>query len=177
MSMSARFQLYPQQLLRSWFFPTNLILVAITTNQTERNFCQNICNEIAINANFHFSHFKSIETLSCHSNKRKWATAIKNTSFVETNIMNSSAKFLLHSPYGFWEMIFEYLFVFFFKFIEPFGCHGNQSNSEDWIKMIYLIEDNWRNISVKLCQNICCEIAIKAYFHFSHYVNGNFQLP
>ena len=27
-----------------------------------------ICNEIAINLNFHFFHCESMETLSCHSN-------------------------------------------------------------------------------------------------------------
>ena len=32
-------------------------------------FCQNICFEIAINANFHFSHYKSMATISCHSNQ------------------------------------------------------------------------------------------------------------
>ena len=33
-----------------------------TTQQTFlKNFCQNICNGIAINANFHFSHYKSME--------------------------------------------------------------------------------------------------------------------
>ena len=32
-------------------------------------FCQNICNEMAVNANFHFSHYKSMATLSYHSNK------------------------------------------------------------------------------------------------------------
>ena len=62
------------------------------------------------------------------------------------------------------EMIFEYLLQ-----IYPFGCHGNQSNSEVWTKFIWLVEDYSRNISVKLCQNICNDIAIKAYFHVSHY--------
>ena len=27
------------------------------------NVCQNICSEMAINANFHFSHYKSMKTL------------------------------------------------------------------------------------------------------------------
>ena len=31
---------------------------------------------------FHFSHYKSIETISCHSNKSSYPTAIKNTTFV-----------------------------------------------------------------------------------------------
>ena len=41
-----------------------------------------------------------METLSCHSNESTCATAIKNTSFVEANFMNISAKFQLHPPYG-----------------------------------------------------------------------------
>ena len=52
----------------------SLILVAMTTNQIERigqksiclvedhstNISKNICNETAINANFQFSHYKSM---------------------------------------------------------------------------------------------------------------------
>ena len=43
------------------------------------NFCQNICNEVVINANFQFSHNKPMEILSCHSNESTWSTAIKKT--------------------------------------------------------------------------------------------------
>ena len=42
-----------------------------------KTFCQNTCNVPAIKANFHFSCWKSMETLSCHSNQRTCATAIK----------------------------------------------------------------------------------------------------
>ena len=38
----------------------------------QKHFCkknQNICSKTEINANFHFSHYKSMETLSCHSNE------------------------------------------------------------------------------------------------------------
>ena len=59
-----------------------------------------ICNEIAIKAYFHISHYKSMETLSCHSIESTLAIAIK-TIFIETNVMNISAKFQVHSPYGF----------------------------------------------------------------------------
>ena len=70
-------------------------------------------------------------------------------------------------------MIFEY-----FLQIQPFGFHGNESNSEDWTKMICLVEDYSRNISVKFCQNIRSEVAKKAYFHFSYYKSmKNFKLP
>ena len=48
------------------------------------------------------SHYKSMETLSCHSNQSAWASAIKNDIFVEANVMNMSTKFQLHTPYDFW---------------------------------------------------------------------------
>ena len=40
-------------------------------------FFQNICSNTEINANFHFSHYKFTETLSCPSNESTWATTIK----------------------------------------------------------------------------------------------------
>ena len=42
-----------------------------------------------------------METLSCHSNESTLATTIKNTIYVEANVMNIYAKFQLHPPYGF----------------------------------------------------------------------------
>ena len=42
-----------------------------------------------------------METISCHSDESTEATAIKNTLFVEANVMNISTKFKLHPPYGF----------------------------------------------------------------------------
>ena len=56
----------------------------------------NIPNDLAEIVNFHFSHYKSMETLSCHSNDRN-----KNITFVEGNILSKYAKFWLHPPYGF----------------------------------------------------------------------------
>ena len=58
-------------------------------------FFQNICSNIEINANFHFSHYKSMETLCCHSNESTWATIIKYIIYVEANVMNMYAKFQL----------------------------------------------------------------------------------
>ena len=66
------------------------------------NSCQNICSEIAIKANFHFSHYKSMGTLSCHSNESTRATPTRNTTFVEANVMNIFAQFQLRLPYDFW---------------------------------------------------------------------------
>ena len=52
------------------------------------------------NSNFHFSHYKSIETLSYHSNQNSYPTGIKNINFVEDNVLCKYAKFQLHPPYG-----------------------------------------------------------------------------
>ena len=41
------------------------------------NVIQNILSNTEMNANFHFSHYKSMENLSCHSNKSTWVTTIK----------------------------------------------------------------------------------------------------
>ena len=50
---------------------------------------------------FHFSHYKSMETLSCHSNQSSYPTEIKNITFVEGNVLSKYAKFQLHPTYGF----------------------------------------------------------------------------
>ena len=42
---------------------------------------QNIPNETEKIVNFLFSHYKSIETLSCHSNRSSYPTGIKNITF------------------------------------------------------------------------------------------------
>ena len=51
--------------------------------------------------NFHFSHYKSMETISCHSNQSSYPTEIKNITFVEGNVLGKYAKFRLHPPYRF----------------------------------------------------------------------------
>ena len=38
----------------------------------------NICSETAKIATFHFSHYKSVETIRCHSNKSSYPTGTKN---------------------------------------------------------------------------------------------------
>ena len=50
---------------------------------------------------FHFSHYKSMETISCHSNQSSYPIEIKNMPFVEGNILCKYAKFQLHPFYGF----------------------------------------------------------------------------
>ena len=61
----------------------------------------NIPNDLAEIVNFHFSNYKSMETLSCHSNQSSYPTGIKNITFVEGDILSKYAKFQLHPPYGF----------------------------------------------------------------------------
>ena len=61
----------------------------------------NIPNDLADIVNFHFSHYKSMETLSCHSNQSSYLTEIKNITFVEGNVLSKYAKLRLHPPYGF----------------------------------------------------------------------------
>ena len=82
------------------------------------HFCKTFV-KIEINANFHFSHYKSMETLSCHNNETTWATTIKNIIYVETNVMNMYAKFQLHPPSLF-------LNNFFRKFILYVAMATNQ---------------------------------------------------
>ena len=41
----------------------------------------NIPNDSAEIVNFHFSHYKSLETISCHSNQSSYPTGIKNITF------------------------------------------------------------------------------------------------
>ena len=44
--------------------------------------------------NFHFSHFKSMVTLVCHSNLRYYPT------YIEANVISMYDKFQLHTPFG-----------------------------------------------------------------------------
>ena len=70
-----------------------------------KHFCKkkipNIPNETEKIVNFLFSHYKSMGTISCHSNQSSYPTGIKNTTFVEANVLSMYAKFQLHIPYGF----------------------------------------------------------------------------
>ena len=60
----------------------------------------NISNETAKTVNFHFSHYKSMGTISCHSNQ-SYATGIKKALYVEANVINVYAKYQLYPPNGF----------------------------------------------------------------------------
>ena len=60
-----------------------------------------ISSETAETVNFQFSHYKSMGTISCHSNQSSYTTGIKNATFVEANVLSMYAKFQLLPPYGF----------------------------------------------------------------------------
>ena len=68
-----------------------------------KNYCKksNIPKNLAEIVNFHFSHYKSLETLSCHKNQSSYLTEIKYITFVGGNVLSKYAKFRLHPPYGF----------------------------------------------------------------------------
>ena len=54
-----------------------------------------ISSETAETVNFQFSHYKSMGTISCHSNQSSYPL------FVEANVLSMYAKFQIHPPYGF----------------------------------------------------------------------------
>ena len=54
-----------------------------------------------------------MEISSYHSNQSSRTKTIKNTNFVQANVISMYAKFQLHPPYGFWE---DFLNIFFQKF-------------------------------------------------------------
>ena len=56
----------------------------------------NISSDTADTVNFQFSHYKSMGTICCHSNQSFYPTGIKNTTFVEANVLSMYAKFQLH---------------------------------------------------------------------------------
>ena len=58
-------------------------------------------NDLAEIVNFHFSHYKSMGSISCHSNQSSYQNGIKNTTYVEANVLSMYAKFRLHPLYGF----------------------------------------------------------------------------
>ena len=67
-------------------------------------FCKknsNIPNDLTEMVNFHFSHYKSMGTISCHSNQSFYPTGIKNATSTEANVLSMYAKFRLHPPFEF----------------------------------------------------------------------------
>ena len=55
-----------------------------------------ISSETAETVNFQFSHYKSMGTISCHTNLSSYSTGIKKiTTFVEANVLSMYARFQL----------------------------------------------------------------------------------
>ena len=92
----------------------------------------NISSKTAETVNFHFSHYKSVGTISFDSNQNSHRTRIKNTTYIAANVLSMYAKFRLHPPYSFGE---EDFLTFLRKFI-LFAALTNQSNSPIWTKVV-----------------------------------------
>ena len=60
----------------------------------------NVSSETAETVNFQFSHYKSMGTINCHNNQSSNLAGIKNTAFVEANVLSMYAKFQFHPPSG-----------------------------------------------------------------------------
>ena len=61
-----------------------------TTQSTYLRKNSNISNETAEMVNFHFSHYKSMGTISCYSNQ-SYVTGIKKAIYVEASVINMYA--------------------------------------------------------------------------------------
>ena len=80
---------------------SDLDIFDYSINISVRKKKSNIPNKTVEISNFHFSHYKSLETISCHSNQSSYPTGIKILNFVEGNVLCKYAKFQLHPSYGF----------------------------------------------------------------------------
>ena len=78
-------------------------------------------------AYFHFSHYKSIETLRCHSNQSSYLTGIKITNYVEASVRNMYTKYKIHHLTVSEENIFE-CFLFFFQNFALCGAPATNQN-------------------------------------------------
>ena len=97
-----------------------------------KHFCK---NKILLSpiSNFHFSHYKSMESLSCHSNQSSYLIKMKNITLVEGNVLSRYAKFQLLLHIVSEKKIFK---RFFSSKIDPFCRPDNQSNTPIWTKVI-----------------------------------------
>ena len=72
-----------------------------------KHFCRkksNISNGTTETVNFRFTHYKSMGTLTYHSNHSSYPTGIKKKkTYVDTNVLSMYAKLQLYPPYGFGE--------------------------------------------------------------------------
>ena len=92
-----------------------------TSNTSQYTFLQkqnsSVCNLSGKIADFHFSHYKYMETLSCHSNQRSYPPGIINTNYVEATVRNMYTKYRLHPLDSF----LEEDFLMFFKIFPYMG--------------------------------------------------------
>ena len=65
----------------------------------------------------------------------------------------------------------EKIFYYFFRKFSVSVAMATNQVQRFGKKIIWLVEDYSRNISVNFCQNICCEIAISANCYLSHYTS------
>ena len=121
-----------------------------------KHFCKkksNIPKDLAEIVNFHFSHYKTMETLSCHSNQSSYLREIKNITFVKGYGLSKYTKGPLYPPYGFWDYSINIsvkkiqisplrqkkIAIFHFSHYKSMGtisCHSNQSSYPTGIKNI-----------------------------------------
>ena len=92
----------------------------------------NIPNDLAEIVNFHFSHYKSMGTISCHSNQSSYPTGIKNTTYVVANVLKHVCQVSASSPI--WFLTRRFLNIF--TKIDPFCSPDNQSNSPISTKVV-----------------------------------------
>ena len=77
--------------------------VLLNQHICEKN--SNISNETAEKVNFHFSQYKFMGTISCHS-YQTYVTGINEAFYEEVNVINMYAKYQLYPTHGFWEEVF-----------------------------------------------------------------------
>ena len=69
-----------------------------------------ITSETAETVSFHFSHYKYMGTISCHSNQRSYPTGIKNITYIEAYVLCMYAKFWLQPLMVFEKKIFKHFY-------------------------------------------------------------------
>ena len=99
-----------------------------------KHFCKkksNINNDLAEIVNFHFSHYKSMETVSCHSNQFL-SDRNKKHNFCRGQSPKQVCQVSASSSIWF----LRRRFLNIFTKIEPFCRPDNQSNTPIWTKVI-----------------------------------------
>ena len=135
----------------------------------------NISNETAETVNIQFSHYKSMGTLSCHSNQSSYPTGIKNTVYVDANVLSMFAKFQLHPPPPLWFLRRRFFNIFtkINRFLPPRQpIKFNDLNKSDMkctglLNKHFCKKSKYPHRDRKKCQ----------FPLFPLYVYGNYKLP